>query len=75
MPFLIFGHIYPDECILVIKEELGKGPCKLRLSYTCRAEEYKGTNRPVRILYACPRPPDRIGNSPDSLVLTHNPLG
>ena len=40
----VLGHIDADDVVLVVKQALGKGLCKLRLADACGAQEHEAAD-------------------------------
>ncbi len=66
---LVLGHVEPYHRALVVEHELGERLRELGLADAGRAEEDERADRAVRILEAGARPPERVRNGRDRVVL------
>jgi hypothetical protein len=71
---LVLGHVQPDHGPLVVEHELGQRAGKFRLPHSGRAEKDERADRPVRVLQARARAPERVGHGLDGLVLADDAL-
>ena len=74
MLFHELRHIEPDHCPLAFKEKVSERPGKFRLSNPGRTKENERTERPVRVLQSGPRPPYRVCNRFNGILLAHHPF-
>src|SRR4051794_28260086 len=70
----VLGHVDAHHRVLVTEEELGQGPGQLRLADARRAEEHERARGPLRVLQACARAADRLGDHVDCGVLPDDAL-
>src|SRR5918997_1558493 len=71
---LELAHVHPDHRVLLTEEVLGKGTRELGLADPCGSEEDKAPDRALRVLYAGPGAPDRLGDGLDGLLLADDAL-
>jgi hypothetical protein len=69
VPLHKFGHVQLQQCVLTAEHELGQRLGQFRLAHPGGAEEYEGTDGPVRIPEPGPGPAHRLGDRRDGLVL------
>ena len=74
VPLLKLTHVDPHDRLFVVEEEFREGLCQLRLAHTSGAHEEERAQGPVRVLQACPGPPDGVGYGRYGLVLSDDPL-
>src|SRR3954447_15259333 len=65
----VLRHVDAHHGLLVAEEELRQRAGELGLADAGGAEEHERAGRALRVLQACPRPPDRLGDELDGLVL------
>src|SRR3954470_17902017 len=70
----VLRHVDADHRLLVAEEELGERARQLGLADARRAEEDEGAGRPLRVLEARARAPDRLRDDLDRLVLADHAL-
>ena len=69
MPFAVLGHIQPNHRLLVPKQELRQRARQLRLADTRRPQEDETPDGTLRVLESRPRPPNRVGQRRNGLLL------
>jgi hypothetical protein len=70
----VLGHVEADERLLAVEKELGERTCQLRLPDAGRAEKDERADGAVRVLDACTRPDDGVGDGTHGLVLSDHAL-
>ena len=70
-PLHVFGHVDPDQRLLIPEEELRQDLREVGLPHPCGAEEEEGGDRPLRVLHPSIGPPDRPGHRLHRLLLVH----
>src|SRR5579863_9385695 len=50
--FHVFGHVYPDHSVLIVKEKFGQRACQFGLADASRPKENKRTDRPLGVAQA-----------------------
>ena len=71
---LVLRHVDADHRVLVVEQELGERARQLGLADAGRAEEDEAAERPVGILQAGARAPDRVGDRRDRFLLADDAL-
>ena len=74
MSLPVLAHVYLDQGILVLKQELGHGLGELGFANATRAEEDEATDGTPRVLQPRARPANRVRDGSDCLILANNPL-
>src|SRR5919109_301540 len=70
----VLRHVDPHHRVLVAEQELGERARQLGLADAGRAEEHERACRPLRVLEARARAPDRLRDDLDRLVLADHAL-
>src|SRR3954469_5727653 len=70
----VLRHVDAHHRVLVAEQELGERARQLGLTHARRAQEDERAGRPLRVLQARARAPDRLRDDLDRLVLTDDPL-
>src|SRR5581483_10654083 len=68
-----FRHVEPDHGLLIIEEKLGQRPAEFRFTNARWTEKNERADRTIRILQSRARPPYRVRNGMNRLVLADYP--
>ncbi len=74
VPLHELRHVQLDQRVLGVEQVLREGTRQLGLSDSSGAKEDERPDRPARILQPCARPPHRLRDGDDRVVLTDHPL-
>ena len=70
----VLGHVELNQGVLFAKQELGQSLGRLGFPDTGGPEEDERPRRAARVLQPGPRPPYRLGDGGNGVMLTDNPL-